>query len=161
MKKKIDLELVLKSKGRSDSDTKLLEIIKNNQDNKIKEIESSNTKVIEKMNKVKEMIKDKSNKDKMEAEKTEQNNSYLENNKKMKELFIEQESLENEVKDLLKKKSKLNNSVSSKEIEEDITKANRKTIISNLKSDYKKAQQEVFDVLKNNKEVCLTIFIMF
>ena len=161
MKKKIDLELVLKSKGRSDSDTKLLEIIKNNQDNKIKEIESSNTKVIEKMNKVKEMIKDKSNKDKMEAEKTEQNNSYLENNKKMKELFIEHESLENEVKDLLKKKSKLNNSVSSKEIEEDITKANRKTIISNLKSDYKKAQQEVFDVLKNNKEVCLTIFIMF
>jgi len=89
----------------------------------------------------------------MEKEKSKHNDNYLENNKKMKELFSEHEKIENEVKDLLKRKNKLNNDLNSKEIEENILISNRRNILNNLRNEYKKSKIEVIDILKNNKEV--------
>jgi len=113
------------------------------------------------MGKLRDIIKDKDNKEKMEKEKTQQNDIYLENNKKMKELFSEHETIENEVKELLKKKNKLNNNLSSKEVEEDINKANRKSVLNNLKIEYKKSKEEVLQVLKKNKEVSAIIKLIY
>ena len=45
MKHKIDLEIKSKTKGKSDIDTKLLEIFKTNQENKMKEVDLSTKKV--------------------------------------------------------------------------------------------------------------------
>ncbi len=113
-----------------------------------------NHKVLGKMEKLREVLKDKSNKEKMEKEKSQQNDIYLENNKKMKELFTEHEKIEIEVKELVKKKNKLNNSLSSKEVEENIIKSNRRSTINNLKNEIKKSQANVIEILRDNKEVC-------
>jgi hypothetical protein len=134
-------------------DKKLFNILNSNIQANMNQLKSgilNSTIFITSLNKI---INDKENRNKLEIEKTQQNEVFADTNKNIKNLLSALEQSQVEVKDLMKKKSKVQEELLSREIENNIKSDRVKSEIVELNSEIKKAETEMLTNVKNQKSV--------
>ena len=118
---------------------------------------NSNVK-IENLNKA---AVDESNFRKLEFEKEQQNEFGKEYNKKLKDLLSENENIQNEIKELDKKKNRISLKLKKKEIEIALKTSSEKNEVKILQNQIKTMQDKILKNIKKQKTVILILYFLF
>ena len=99
------------------------------------------------------MSLDQKNIKNLEFEKQQHNEQYHRLQKNIKELLDKNEVIQNQVKELEKKKNKLKETLNTKEVESKITNDKLRTDIKNLKKMINKEEKNLLHIANSHKEV--------
>lgn len=155
--KKMESELDNYEKITNDSllDKKLLEAINSNLMNNFQEIKSGLLNTTISVTNLKKTTNDRDNYKKLEFEKNQQNELYHETNNKIKKLLTEHEVIQNEIKELTKKKHKLKENLNTKELETNFKIGNLKSEIANLNKQIANVNSDILHNVQMQKEFIL------
>lgn len=159
--KKADLEFkeLEKLDIEQQGDLKLFKIISKNLSEESKNFNLNSLNSIAKIDNYKKILNDYSGSKKLEFEKDQQNEYNKEYNKKIKDLLRENEGIQNEIKELDKKKNRLGLKLKKKEIEIALKSSEDKNEIKNLKKKIQLLQLKILNNIKKQKTVRKFFFI--
>jgi hypothetical protein len=156
-KTEIELQNIRQVFQESKYDKKLFSLLNSNIENNVNQINTGFFNSTVALNSLRKVVNDRENRNKLEIEKSQQNEVYRDTNKKIKNYLTELEQLQNSVKDLMKKKNKLKEELNSKEIESGLKIDKLKSDISDINKGMKSLEDVMLNNVKDQKTVSLTL----
>lgn len=156
-KTEIELQNIRQVFQESKYDKKLFSLLNSNIENNVNQINTGFFNSTVALNSLRKVVNDRENRNKLEIEKSQQNEVYRDTNKKIKNYLTELEQLQNSVKDLMKKKNKLKEELNSKEIESGLKIDKLKSDISDINKGMKTLEDVMLNNVKDQKTVSLTL----
>jgi regulator of replication initiation timing len=149
----IELQNLRQVHQESKYDKKLFSLLNANIENNINQINTGYFNSTVALNSLRKIVNDRENRNKLEIEKSQQNEVYRDTNKKIKMYLTELEQVQNSVKDLMKKKNKLKEELNSKEIESGLKIDKLKSEVSDLNKEMKAVEEVMLNNVKDQKTV--------
>lgn len=152
-KYEIEAKHVKRALNESKMEKQLFNVIDSNLKNNLNEMKKGLLNTNDFIVSLRKVAKDPINLQKLEMEKSQQNETYKETNKQIKGLLTTHEKVQNEIKNLMKKKNKLKEELNAKDIESNIKMNKIKNSISTLESGIKQTEGKMLQNVKSQKTV--------